>query len=137
SWRILATDGRDLLPAFDEAGGTTRRSRLNLQTFSLDYLRNDCPLGKDLVLTWDVGARLQVAFFDTQAQTASSCQQARNYFFGAGPHAGLGLTRRLPHGMELFGRFDVALLVGLDTAQNFAVTTTDPDNGVLSGTLAQ
>src|SRR5262249_5987713 len=137
SYRFLATEGNDLRPASDESGAGVRRSRLNLQTFSLDYLRNDCPLGWDTVLDWEVGARLQVVFFDAQEQAAASFQHASSYFFGAGPHAGFGLTRALRNGMGLFGRFDAAMVVGYNTAQNFAVTTNDPVNGVLSGTLSQ
>jgi hypothetical protein len=129
SYRLLATEGSD--------SATNTHSRLNLQTFSLDYLRTDCPLGKDLVLDWDAGVRLQVAFFDTQAQTVSSYQQARNYFFGAGPHAGVGLTRQLPNGLCLFGRFDAGLIVGYNTTQNFVDTVNDPNLGILSGTADQ
>jgi hypothetical protein len=137
SYRILATDGTDLFPAFDGTGAGVFRSRLNLQTFGLDCVRNDCPLGPDSVLSWEAGARLQVVFFDTQAQTASSFQHARNYFFGAGPHVGLGLTTALTERVSLVSRFDTAFLVGYNTAQNFEVVTNDPVNGVLSGRFSQ
>src|SRR5262249_34543589 len=118
NYRFLATEGNELRPAFGEPGVAVLRSRLNLQTFDLDYIRNGCLLGWGTVLSWDVGARLQVVFFDTQAQTASSFQTGRNYFFGAGPHGGFGLTKALPNGMELFGRFDTALVIGYNTVQN-------------------
>src|SRR5207247_1215446 len=72
SYRFMATDGSELIPAIDGSGATALRSRLNLQTFSFDYLRNDCHLGSDAVLGWEVGVRVQVAFFDTQAQTVAS-----------------------------------------------------------------
>jgi hypothetical protein len=137
SYRFLATEGTDVLPAFDGSGAGVIRSRLNLQTFSLDYLRKDCPLGWDTTLSWEVGARLQVVFFDTQAQTAASFQQARNYFLGAGPHAGFTVTRAMPSGLGLFGHFDAALLGGYNTAQNFVVTVPDPQNDALSGTERQ
>jgi hypothetical protein len=137
SYRILATEGTDLLPASDESGAAVLRSRLNLQTFSLDYIRNDCPLGWDTVLSWQVGARLQVVYFDTQAQTAASFEQARNYFFGAGPHAGFTLARALASGLELFTHFDAAMLGGYNTAQNFVVTSQETPNGILSGSNSQ
>jgi hypothetical protein len=119
SYRLLATDGTDALAD----GAATLRSRLNLQTFSFDYLRHDCPLGDDTTLDWEVGARIQVVFFDTQARSAEAFAQARNYFFGIGPHAGAGVTKTLPNGVSLFGRFDAALLVGYNTAQDFVLTT--------------
>jgi hypothetical protein len=131
SYRLLAAEGTD------DSCESRVRSRLNLQTFSLDYLRNDCRLRDGLVLSWDVGARLQVVFFDTQARTADSFQQARNYFFGAGPHAGVGLCRTLSHGFGLYGRADAALIVGYNTVQDFVLTTSDPDNGIRSGSTSQ
>src|SRR5262249_38662514 len=134
SYRLLATDGNDFSPGAGDAEAFHVRSRLNFQSFSLDYFRRDCPLRDDLLLSWDVGARLQVVFFDTQVQTTSSYEQARNYFFGAGPHAGVGLTQKLPSGFGVFGRFDAALIAGYNTAQNFVVTAIDPESGVLPGT---
>jgi hypothetical protein len=137
NYRFLITEGSDLLPAFDGPGQALFHSRLNLQIFSLDFIRNDCPLGTDTLLSWEVGGRLQVVFFDTRAQTASSFQQARNSFYGAGPHAGVGLTRLLPSRLELFGRFDAAALVGYNTTQSFVAATNDPVLGVLAGTSNQ
>jgi hypothetical protein len=130
TYRLLAAEGTD-----DCTGHV--HSRLNLQTVSLDYLRKDCRLRDDLLLSWDVGARLQVVFFDTQAQAADTFQQARNYFFGAGPHAGVGLTQRLSHGFGLYGCADAALIVGYNTAQNFVLTTSDGDFGTRSGSASQ
>jgi len=131
SYRLMAADGTD-------GGSASRiRSRLNFQTFSLDYLRNDCPLPNHLLLSWEVGARLQVVFFDSQAQTEGAFEQARNYFFGAGPHAGVGLTRMLSHDFGLYSHFDAALIVGYNTDQDFVLATNDPENGVLSGSASQ
>ena len=133
SYHFLVTDGKDFFPAFGELGPALIRSRLNLQTISLDYIRNDCPVGWDTLLSWEAGPRLQVVFFDTQAQTAASFEQARNYFFGAGFHAGCSLNKALPSGIGLFGRFDAAMLGGYNTTQNFVVGARNPPNGVLSG----
>src|SRR5262249_28161941 len=92
TYQFLVTDGTDFFPAFGNLGPTFIRSRLNLQAFTLDYVRNACSLGWDTLLSWEVGPRLQVVFFDTQAESAASFEQARNYFFGAGLHAGCTAT---------------------------------------------
>ncbi len=132
SYRFLATSGTD---HFDEGGGTVLHSRLNLQNVSFDYLRTDYHCGADTVLGWHVGARVQVAFFDSQAQTPLSFLQGRNMFWGVGPHAGFSVTHALPEGFELFGRFDAALLTGFQTTQTFVVRTTLPGSGTPTGTL--
>jgi Legionella pneumophila major outer membrane protein precursor len=137
TYQFLATEGTDLFLPPGAVGLAVRRSRLDLQAFSFDYLRNDCLLPWGTALSWEAGVRLQVVFFDTQEQTAALYEQARNSFFGFGPHAGVCLTRALPSGMKLFGRFDTALVVGYNTAQNFVVTTTDPRISQLSGAFSQ
>jgi Legionella pneumophila major outer membrane protein precursor len=137
SYRFLASEGSEFRPAFDESGGANVRSRLNLQTFNLDYTRNDCSLGWETALSWEAGARLQVAFFDTQAQSAISSVQARNSFIGAGPHAAFKLIHTMPGGWALFGHFDTAMLVGYNTTQDFALGMQDPRNGTLSGSASQ
>jgi hypothetical protein len=137
SYRLLATEGNDFSLSGSDAGGLHVRSRLNFQSFSLDYIRNDCPLRDDLLLTWDVGVRLQVVFFDTQEQRASSSQQASSYFFGAGPRAGLCLTQTVAPDVGAYGRFDTALIAGYNTAQNFVLAITDPVLGALSGSARQ
>src|SRR5262249_4823187 len=86
---------------------------------------------------WDAGARLQVVFFDTLAQRVNSFQQASNYFFGAGPRAGLSLTRTLTSEVDVYGRCETALIAGYNTAQNFVLATADPVNGTLSGSARQ
>src|SRR5262249_40599707 len=102
SYRFVVTDGRELFPGSATSGPVGLRSRLTLQTFDLDYARNECCLGPDTRLRWEVGARLNVVFFDTQARGAASFEQARNYFVGAGPHAGLNVTQSLARGLGLF-----------------------------------
>jgi hypothetical protein len=129
SYRFLATSGTD---HFDEGGGAVLHSRLNLQNVSFDYLRNDCRCGPETVVGWHVGARVQVAFFDSQAETPTSFSQGRNMFYGVGPHAGFSVTHALPEGFELFGRFDAALVTGFQTTQTFVLRTTQP-GGVTAG----
>jgi hypothetical protein len=136
-YQFLATDGTDMVPAFDGPGAGFRHSRLDMQRFSLDYIRNDCSLGSRTRLSWELGARLQIVFFDTQEQTLLSSQEARNYFFGAGPEAAFSMTHTLSSEMSLFGRFDTAMVLGYNTAQNFTAATTDPIAGSLSGTASQ
>jgi hypothetical protein len=133
-YHFLVTEGSEGVPAFDASGPASLHSRLNLQTFDLDYARNDCSLGLDTVLSWYVGGRFQVVFFDTQAQSAATYEQARNYFFGAGVHGGFTATRALATGVDVFGRFDLALLGGYNTDQNFVVRTT---GGTLEGAASR
>jgi hypothetical protein len=133
-YRFLATEGRDSFAAAGNVPASQARSRLNLQMFDLDCLRRDCPIRENLLLSWDAGVRLLVVFFDTQVETATSYEQARNYFFGAGPHAGVGLTYLLPNGFGVYGHFDAGLLVGYNTAQNFVHVSSDAVDGNLSGT---
>ena len=139
TYRLLAADGRDLQPAFDPAGAALAavRTRLNLQTFDLDYIGDDCHLGWGTVLSWHVGARLEIVFFDTSAQTAVSFEHASNYCFAAGSHAGFTVSREISDGFGLFGRFDGALLGAYDTNQSFAATIQTPQNGALSDTANQ
>lgn len=132
-YRFLAGDGRQSVAEFDSRGDL--RSRLNLQTFDVDYRRTGLPLGASAVLGWEAGVRLQVVFFDTQLQSPALFEQARNYFFGAGPHAGFSIIQSLPYRLGLFGRFDGALIGGYNTTQNFVATVSGLD--LLSGTLAQ
>ncbi len=135
SYRLLASDGRDVIAGFD--GPAARRSRLNLQTFSLDYARRDCPLSPTTTLSWEAGVRLQIVFFDTQAQSLATFEQARNYFFGGGPHAGVGVNRVLGNGVQLFGRCDAALLVGYNTVQDFVFGSQAPVLGLRTGATSQ
>jgi Legionella pneumophila major outer membrane protein precursor len=137
SYRFLTTDGRELFPGSAGSGPVGVHSRLSLQTFDLDYARNECCLGPDMLLRWEVGARLNVVFFDTQARGAASFEQGRNYFFGAGPHAGVSVTQALRQGLGLFTRCDAALVLGYNTAQNFVVAARDPDSHILSGSAMQ
>jgi hypothetical protein len=137
SYRFLATDGKDFIPALDPSGAGEIRSRLNLQVFDLDYKGNPCALGWDTFLSWQVGGRFQVVFFDTQAQTATSFEQARNYFFGGGAHTGFTVTRPLPGRWGLYSHFDAGFLGAYNTAQNFVASTVDPQNGFLFGSASQ
>jgi hypothetical protein len=116
---------------------TSLHSRLNLQTFSIDYTRNDCRLGPETLFSWEVGAELQVVFFDTQELGTEMFAHARNYFFGAGPHAGFSLTEALGEGLSCFARVNAALVVGYNTVQDFDVVLRSPARGVLSGSASQ
>jgi hypothetical protein len=134
SYSFLVSEGSDSVGG-PNAGSV--HSRLNLQTFDLDYLHDYGSVGWDTRLSWDVGARLQVVFFDTQVRTEAIAEQGRNYCFAAGPHAGLTLNHALPNGLDLLVRFDVGLLGAYNTDQNFVVTVRDPTSGVLSGAASQ
>lgn len=136
AYRFLAADGQDLF--IDPAGGgpTSRRSRIDFQTFDLDFACNAWNPGWETSVRWQVGARLQVVFFDTKTESPRLLQQANNYFFGAGPHAALTVTKMFNDEVSLFGAVDLAAILGYNTDQNFAVTTFDPVNGTQFGTFA-
>jgi hypothetical protein len=111
AYHFLASEGTEC----------ARHSRLNLQTVDLDYLSSECDLGNGTGWQWQVGVRLQVVFFDTQARGADCFAQARNSLFAAGPHAGFTLTQSVADGWAVFGRADVGLLGAYNTTQNFVV----------------
>ena len=129
TYRFMASQGKELLQESSLPGLAQVTSRLNLNSLDLDYLHRDCPVGWNTLLTWYVGARVQVVYFDTGAQTTTLQQTANNDFYGAGPHAGLTLSHPLPlelldgavghPAISLFGRFDSAVVVGYNTTQNF------------------
>jgi hypothetical protein len=137
AYRFLTSNGRDAL--FDPLTGgvTLRRSRLNFQSFDLDFACDIHEFGPGTSLRCEAGARLQIVFFDTKSESAILSQQASNYFFGAGPHAELTLTKRLNDQLSLFSAVDLAVIYGYNTDQNFAVTTIDPVIGTLFGASAQ
>src|SRR5262249_51036161 len=69
-YRFLVSDGKDITLGPTPEDLAARRSRLNLQTFDLDYAYSPGGFGPDVRVRWELGARLQVAFFDTQTHSA-------------------------------------------------------------------
>jgi hypothetical protein len=127
AYRFLTTDGNGVV--FEPEGTATLQSRLNVNVIDLDYASNECSLGERWDMRWKIGARLASVFFDSRADLVIapivfgggfSDIHASNSFLGAGPHAGLELTRRLPlPGVSLFGKVEAASLLGQIT-QNFS-----------------
>jgi hypothetical protein len=128
-YRFLASDGKDITLGATPEELAARRSRLDLESFDLDYACSPGGFGPDLRVRCELGARLQIVFFDTRTQSAAAAFAARNYFFGAGPHAGLSVTHAVDESISLYGRVDAAVIYGYNTAQNFAVTTLNPATG--------
>ncbi|MFN4259712.1 MAG: Lpg1974 family pore-forming outer membrane protein [Gemmataceae bacterium] len=134
-YRFLASEGSQTVPLLETEDALRLRSRLNLQTFGIDYVRNDIELPCGATVNWNLGGYLQVVFFDTQSYVEDLFQHVSNYFFGAGPRFGVGLTQPLTPGLSLFAHGNAAWMVGYNVTQNFTVEINDPENGVLSGEL--
>lgn len=125
SYRFLVTEGcargfRDFVGLHARA---TLHSRLDLNVIDLDYAHREPSLGPDWDMKWKIGVRLANVFFDSRSQVRYSSPaipdefiegaRTSNYFFGAGPHVGLDLSRRLgATGLALYGRAEAALVVG-------------------------
>ena len=130
AYRFLASDGHRHWAGFDPTGPTDLFSRLDVQMLDLDY-----SLNKQFGSGWDVrlnvGAKLGSVFFDTFADSPMFSDHVSNFFFGAGPHAALALTRGLGNtGIALFGRADFATLVG-QVRQNFSEAVFDVNGNAL------
>jgi hypothetical protein len=123
SYRFLVAEGRqDVLQQY--LGVASTRSRLDINTFDFDYLKRDVFPGSKLKIDWYVGARVQFIYFDTDALSAVSGETANNFFYGAGPLAGvrLGLTilgsETLPV-VLLFAHVSTGTVIGYNTTQDF------------------
>src|SRR5262249_39703865 len=90
------------------------RTRVNVNTFDLDYGTVPFEFAPRYTLAWRLGARISDVFFDSRIQNAGLLQQASNDFFGSGPHGRLEIERRIAPlpGLALFGRLDGAVLIG-------------------------
>jgi hypothetical protein len=120
SYRFLVSEGTNF---FSDNDGLTRvKSRVNLNVFDFDYANDECSLAPKWDMQWKVGVRLAGIYFDSRSclQTLPEMfaalnveQQATNNYWGAGPHAGLCLTRKLEvPGVTLFARVEGATLLG-------------------------
>jgi len=131
TYRFLASSGDRWFPGFDPTGPSDLFTRLDVQTVDLDY-----SLKRQFGARWeaqlDVGAKLGSVFFDSFADGPMLSDHASNFFFGAGPHAALGLTRCLGDtGVSLFGRVDGGVLVG-QVRQQFSETVFDANGNALA-----
>ena len=125
SYRFLVSDG--LERGQSDADGLLihgrLRSRLDMNVIDLDYAHREYALGPAWDMKWRVGVRLANVFFDSRSAVHFSVpaagfsmfedQRTSNSFFGAGPHVGLDLSRRLgTSGLAVFTRTEGALVVG-------------------------
>jgi major outer membrane protein len=133
SYRFIVTDGNVLLLGWDLDGSDApMRSRLDMNLIDLDYVSRDISLARICDLRWRAGVRLASIYFDSQAEGFFIEQQVSNDFFGAGPHVGLDLWRRLGDTqLSLFGRVDSSVPIG-QIHQSFSETFITQD-GTLAG----
>jgi len=136
SYRLLTTEGTQVLPGFDLDGSDgVNHSRLSMNVFDFDYGSREYSLDPHWDLKWRIGARLATVFFDSRAEAFFLEQKTSNHFIGAGPHVGLDLSRSFDcPGVGIFARIDGAALVGR-VSQGFEEIVTDED-GNPTGTAA-
>jgi hypothetical protein len=117
SYRYFGTVGSTSLPG--ASGSTALNSRLAFDMIDLDYNSRELSLWPQWDMKWTTGLRLMSLFFDnaaaraTQTAGAGGSTQASefNNLFGLGPHAAVGLSRRLgDSGLSFFAWGDVATL---------------------------
>ena len=137
TYRLLASEGRDVLTGFDPAGDAFLRSRLDMNTVDLDYGSRGIPLGPLWLVRWQAGAKLASVFFDSRADGPTLERHISNSFFGAGPHAAFSLTRTLGNsGLALYGRFDGGVVFG-EVRQKFSETVWAGDTPIAYGKTSQ
>jgi hypothetical protein len=102
-----------------------------MNIIDLDYVSREITLGQICELRWRAGVRLASIYFDSQAEGFFIEQQASNNFFGAGPHVGLDLWRKLGNTqLALFGRFDSSVPIG-QIHQSFSETFITQDGNIV------
>jgi hypothetical protein len=113
TYRSLVSDGNAVLRGFD-LGDAVLRSRLSLSTWDLDYAAWESSLDPHFEMKWRVGVRLADVFFDSQAAGFFREERTSNFFFGAGPHAGLDLWGQCLGwaGIVPFAKIDTSLVLG-------------------------
>jgi len=137
SYRLLASEGNNVLSGIDPTGDVFLRSRLNMNTIDLDYGNHPRELGPAWLLKWDVGARIATVYFDSFATGPLLDLQTTNYFVGAGPHASVALTRKIGDlDLALYGKVDGSFVFG-QVRQQFSETVFDFTTPVAFGYTAQ
>jgi hypothetical protein len=120
SYRFLVSEGTLFIDGSDAVERV--KSRVNLNVFDFDYANRECSLAPKWDMQWKIGVRLAGIYFDSQSclQTLPEMlaalnleQRASNNFWGAGPHAGLRLSRNLGvRGLTFFADLEGATLLG-------------------------
>ena len=132
TYRFIATSGSaDLI---GEQGIGHLASRFDANTMDFVYANRDYPLGPGWEMRWKVGVELASFYYDTHLNLATASgaldQGASNRFVGAGPYAGLELSRELPFpGLSLYGQVEGASIWNRNR-QTFGETVTPVGGGV-------
>jgi hypothetical protein len=144
-YRFLTAEGTNPLVGDQIAGQV--KSRLILNEVDFDYASREFSLAPNWDMKWKLGARLAGVYYDACAyeQTVPDMfaalqiqQRTSNNFWGAGPHAGLQLTRQLDiPGLSLYGQVEGATLLG-QIHQRFSESFTfnDVPNMAIQGSTA-
>jgi hypothetical protein len=135
-WRMLASQGTDVLPGFDAAGDGVLRSRVNVQQAKLTYGSSEfLTNAPNLNRTWAVRYGVSAAdiFFDSQAHGQQILEQrASSNFAGVGLALAFQWNKPIRQtGFGLYGELDASGLVGW-TRQRFSETIATTDVGPLS-----
>jgi hypothetical protein len=123
SYRFLDAAGRDTLDDLVGPGGETptARSRLDMHVVDLAYGSEEYALGPNWGMRWEIGTRLGTVFYDTRIGDGTVALRTSDFFVGAGPEAGLSLTRSLGWGgLGLYGSVNGSVLIG-QVSQRFVV----------------
>jgi hypothetical protein len=132
-YRFLNTDGTGVLVT--DVGDLGVKSRLSLNVIDLDYNSARYQPWPRWDWRWWIGARIATVFYDNAVGNDVFAQSASNYFYGAGPHAGLELERKVSV-LPAFGFFvkgDASVLVG-QVKQRFSESFIDEADDVVSTT---
>jgi hypothetical protein len=130
-YRFLTAEGTNPLVG-DQIVGQVK-SRVNLNEIDFDYGSREFSLAPNWDMKWKLGVRVAGVYYDACAseQTLPDMfaalqiqERTSNNFWGAGPHAGLQLTRQLDiPGLALYGQLEGATLLG-QIHQRFSETFT-------------
>jgi hypothetical protein len=120
SYRFLVDESTN--PAVTDIGSGHLKTRLDLNENDFDYVSREYSLAPKYDLRWRLGARLAGVYFDSRLAVVVPpdnfgggrlWERTSNNFFGAGPHVGLELARKLDlPGSSIFLRVDGASVFG-------------------------
>lgn len=122
-YRSVVSEGAGTLFGFDRSGAAFLESRLNANLIDLDYHTGPLVLAPCWDVSFRAGAKVAAVYYDTRATGPVVGQRVSSNFVGAGPHAGLEVSRDLDlvPGLAAFGRLDGAVVFG-EVSQSFEET---------------
>jgi hypothetical protein len=114
SYRSLVTSGTGSEAHFDPAGPGAIKSRLNLNVVDILYRRGPCQFAPLWQYTWDAGARIGTAYYDSTARGGVTEERITNNFIGGGPVGSFEVARQIAEvpGLALFGRLQGGVMFG-------------------------